>query len=144
MSKPGSPGKPGKPAEGSVGGTGGEGGVGGAGQETGGAGGTGGVGGSAAGKELKTGLRNLALATIALFLCVVGLGIWFYLDSREAHKALCSLRQDVEARRASSTKYLDDVAEGRRKPISGLTQADVRVSITNQDRTIRALSNLDC
>jgi hypothetical protein len=45
---------------------------------------------------------------------------------------------------AASQQYLDDVRSGKRKPIVGITEADITTSIQNQQQTLDALSNLNC
>ena len=69
-----------------------------------------------------------------------------YLENRasKAEDALCTLRADLEERVVRSRDYLDDLDLGRREPIPGISRADIVQSIENQDRTIRALSPLDC
>lgn len=83
---------------------------------------------------------------VNLFLVVVaGVGgVWYYQQTSQAEQALCALRLDLEVRVANAQKYLDDVDNGVREPIRGISKADITTSINNQRRTIDALANLDC
>lgn len=82
----------------------------------------------------------LAVAILGLSLLT---GYQFY-RANKATAALCVLRHDLQARVQRSEQYLVDVAVGNREPIAGVTTADINDSISNQQRTIRALSVLDC
>jgi hypothetical protein len=54
--------------------------------------------------------------------------------------ALCALRRDLELRVASSKQFLQEHPEG----IAGVPVKVIQDSIRNQQRTILALSNLNC
>jgi hypothetical protein len=84
------------------------------------------------------------LANLALIAVILGIGVWNYTQVNQAEKALCSLRDNLEVRVAASQQYLDDVRSGKRKPIVGITEADITTSIQNQQQTLDALSNLNC
>lgn len=71
-------------------------------------------------------------------------GTYTYTQTSEAERALCALRLNLEVRVADSEKYLADVRAGKREPVRGITEADIRTSIRNQRQTIDALSELDC
>jgi hypothetical protein len=61
-------------------------------------------------------------------------------DAQVTTAALCALRSDLEQRVASSEAFL------RRHPhgILGISAKDIRTGIVNQQRTILALSGIDC
>jgi hypothetical protein len=84
------------------------------------------------------------LANLALIAVILGIGVWNYTQVNQAEKALCYLRDNLEVRVAASQQYLDDVRSGKRKPIVGITEADITTSIQNQQQTLDALSNLNC
>jgi hypothetical protein len=84
------------------------------------------------------------LVNVALIAVIVGIGAWNYSQVNQAEKALCSLRENLEVRVASSEQYLADVSSGEREPIQGITEADIITSLKNQRQTIDALSNLNC
>jgi hypothetical protein len=89
----------------------------------------------------------MKFVVILLSLVVLALSVstgYLYTRAAESGKALCSLRDNLEARVVSSQQYLDDVRSGERKPIVGVTEADIQTSIDNQRQTIDALSNLNC
>jgi hypothetical protein len=79
-----------------------------------------------------------------IVLVLAGVGYWNYTNVSQAQRALCTLRQDFEGRVQSSRDYLYDLDTGRREPLPGITRADIVTGIKNQERTIRALGNLDC
>jgi hypothetical protein len=62
----------------------------------------------------------------------------------ETHGALCALKVDLERRAVASEQYVEDVEEGRRRLIKGITLTDLRRSIDNQRATLASLSELDC
>jgi hypothetical protein len=54
--------------------------------------------------------------------------------------SLCALRSDLERRVETSRQFLEENPHG----IPGITPAYLRTSIENQERTVEALSDLDC
>lgn len=89
---------------------------------------------------LRTSLRRLALATIFLYVILIAAGLKVYLDQRSTTKALCTLRADLSQRVADSLEFLRDHPDG----IPGVPVKTLVDSITNQQQTIRSLSDLDC
>jgi hypothetical protein len=81
---------------------------------------------------------------VLLVVALLVVGRWQYEQNSQAAMALCALRHNLEVRVESSEKYLRDVAAGYRRPVPGITTADINTSIKNQQATINALSNLDC
>jgi hypothetical protein len=55
-------------------------------------------------------------------------------------EAVCALRADLERRVATGTKFLAAHPDG----VLGLTPREIRTSLENQQRTILALSGLEC
>lgn len=84
------------------------------------------------------------VVNIAVVLVAVVAGFWQYSQNSQAKRALCAFRLDLEVRIDNSRKYLDDLDTGKREPIPGITRVDIVTSLQNQERTIKALSSLDC
>jgi hypothetical protein len=102
-------------------------------------------------EDLKRALRNLTIATVVVYLVLIGAGIFVAVQrshdlarveqvSKDTNTALCALRHDLELRVASSQQFLEEHPNG----ISGITPQTIQQSIDNQMSTIDALSNLDC
>lgn len=91
--------------------------------------------GKAAGKATTSSenTRRLATDNRALALRVAH-------DARVTTAALCALRNDLEVRVASSRSFLVDHPNG----IPGISAKAIRDGIANQERTIVALSVIDC
>jgi hypothetical protein len=96
-------------------------------------------------------LRWLVIATVGLYLALALVGTYVYVDgvhrredleeiAVQTNDALCALRVDLEARVAASEQFLEDNPNG----IPGLPAAVIRTGITNQQRTIEALGDLEC
>lgn len=64
--------------------------------------------------------------------------------AEETHASLCALKGDLERRYESGSDYVRDVEAGRRKPVPGITPADLERSLQNQRATLSALSRLHC
>lgn len=62
----------------------------------------------------------------------------------EAKHALCTFRDDLNQRQTDGLKYLSDLDEGKRKPLPGISRADIVRSLNNQQRTLDSLSDLNC
>jgi hypothetical protein len=103
------------------------------------------------GGELKRTLKWLVIATIILYLALVGVGFVGWVsashqrnDLKKAteniNSTLCILRGDLETRVAASRQFLLDHPQG----ISGISVAILQQSIDTQQRTIDALSGLEC
>ena len=101
--------------------------------------------------DLQRGLRALVIATVTLYIVLLVVGIYFFVDSsnrrteleevaRSTNGALCSLRADMERRVAASEDFLKDNPNG----IPGISNEDIQTALANQKRTIDALGNLDC
>jgi hypothetical protein len=95
--------------------------------------------------------RWLVISTIAMYIAVAAMGIYFYVDAANArahlamvandtNNALCALRGDLERRVIVDAAFLEENPEG----LPGLPARLIREGIENQERTIAALSGLDC
>lgn len=91
-------------------------------------------------KSLTEGLRWVAIATLLLYVCLIGAGTYAYLESQKNHHALCSLRADLDERVTTGETYLKAHPEG----FAGVSATQIQETIDNQKRTIEALSNLAC
>ncbi len=85
-------------------------------------------------------LLSLVISTGMLFATVVGTSIVSYLKARETNNSLCALRNDLEVRVADSKDFLEENPNG----IPGISTKVILDGISNQERTIEALSNLSC
>lgn len=102
-------------------------------------------------RALRRGLRNLAIATAALYVVVAGV---IFLGWRDAnHKAaelrrdelsttsgLCALRGDLKHRIASSEEVLASHPNG----LLGVSAASIAATVAGQRRTVKALSVVRC
>jgi len=95
--------------------------------------------------------RNLTRATIALYLVLAVLVAASFVDrtvqvnrvektADVTHAALCSLREDLAERVATSEQFLAENPDG----IPGLPAKTIQTSIDSQKRTIETLSVLEC
>lgn len=78
------------------------------------------------------------------FILAVGFMLFTTLSIRstaeENQAALCSLRHDLELRHDAGVQFLEDNPNG----IPGISAAQIRQSLDNQESTLRALSGLSC
>lgn len=81
---------------------------------------------------------------VLILVVIVAVAVYAHAQATQAEDALCALRQNFEERIAASEEYLADVKAGRRKPIAGITNADIKRGIDNQRQTVVALSGLRC
>lgn len=93
------------------------------------------------------GLRLIRLVIVCVAVGTVinsGGGVYLYVrgqaQARQATSSLCALRKDLETRVASSLNFLRDHPAG----IAGIDPKTIRDGIANQQRTISALSGIDC
>lgn len=90
--------------------------------------------------QLRRTLRILGVATVSLYLVVVVAVFLVYRDANHTTVALCALRADVEQRIASSQDFLKEHPNG----VPGFNAAAINASLVNSQRTVKALSGLDC
>jgi predicted negative regulator of RcsB-dependent stress response len=102
-------------------------------------------------QSIKRSLRTIAISTVLLYCClaVVGIAGWQIRVNDLKHvnaiatqnqTALCALRTDLEQRVETAKQFLLDHPNGT----PGIPDVTIRQSITNQESTIDALSNLNC
>lgn len=94
--------------------------------------------------KTSTRLRTLGWIQIALLVVVALLVIRLMIVAGDTHDALCAFRGDLAARVASSSQYADDVRDGKRELILGVTLAEIDADIALRKRTLASLENLDC
>jgi cbb3-type cytochrome oxidase subunit 3 len=94
---------------------------------------------------------RLTIATVVLYLFLLGLGAWVYVDSRNSRAALareanrenasiCALRHDLERRISSAHDFLQTHPNG----IPGISAAVIQKGIHDQGRTLHALRFVHC
>lgn len=102
-------------------------------------------------EELTGTLRRLVWATVVLYVVLALLVGFVWISgvqqrddiaqsANSTNQALCVLRADLEVRVADSIKFLADHPNG----IPGIPVASIQQSIENQQRTVDALSGLEC
>lgn len=93
---------------------------------------------------LRRGLWLLTWATAVLYVVVVTISVGGYLTLRGSQqrntRALCALRADIERRVQISKDFLIAHPHG----IPGFPAATIKASLDNQERSIDALSGLNC
>jgi hypothetical protein len=82
----------------------------------------------------------LVVATVILYVAVVGAGFYVWNNSRNTKHALCTYRADLISRVIASTKFLSDHPQG----IPGVSVKTFTDSINNQQHAILALRSLNC
>lgn len=90
--------------------------------------------------QIRRSLRILLIATVVLYLGVLGIAVWTWSTANTNNDALCALRVDLQKRVANSQTFLKENPEG----IPGISVRIVQDGIENQQRTISALSGLSC
>lgn len=94
--------------------------------------------------KTSTRLRALGWAQIGLLAVVALLVVRLMFIAGDTHDALCAFRGDLAARVASSSQYAEDVRDGKRELIPGVTLAEIDADIAARKRTLRSLETLDC
>jgi hypothetical protein len=94
--------------------------------------------------ELRFRLKILLYATILIYAVVIAAGfIGWYINHQQASKterALCSLKAELQRRVDNTQAFLVKYPHG----LDGLSKADLTKSIQDTQRTIDALSILNC
>lgn len=101
--------------------------------------------------ELNSALGKLVVATIVLYLVVLGVVVYVWHDANakradiarialSTNTSLCTVRQDLERRVSDSRHFLAEHPNG----IAGIPPATIRQSIRNEEGTVHALSSLRC
>lgn len=89
---------------------------------------------------LRRALRRLAIATVVLYVILIAGGIKVWSDNKHTTETLCEFRADLETRVVGSILFLREHPGG----IAGISSKTIVDQITNQQRTIAALADLNC
>lgn len=89
---------------------------------------------------IKKSLRGLVIATIILYLAMLGIAGYAWWTAHKNAEALCAVREDQERRVTASLQFLADNPDG----IPGISAAQIKTSIENSKRTVEALSGVNC
>lgn len=92
------------------------------------------------GQQILKQLRFLRIATVVLAVTLIAVVIYLFVSLKNTNDALCTLRGDLEARAAQTRNYLDEHPNG----FPGIPAAALRKNLADQERTIEALSSLNC
>ena len=96
--------------------------------------------------EIRKTLRILALSTALLYLFVIGVLIFAWMEAAKTHAALCTFRSDLSTRLASTEKLLNDHPKADPVLVYGLRipRATLVANAGNQRKGVDSLRNLDC
>lgn len=83
---------------------------------------------------------SLMIATLLLYLCLVGAGIFVGATTKTNQDALCALRGDLELRTESGKEFLKEHPKG----IPGVPVSTILKGIHDEERSIKALDGLSC
>lgn len=90
-------------------------------------------------------MRRPHLVAYAVFSLVLLGGVYrVETIASSTRDALCDFKHDVERRRDLSAEFRDQIRDGDRPPIPGVSIADLDRSVENLQSTLDALSDLDC
>jgi hypothetical protein len=89
---------------------------------------------------IKRALVGLALATVVIYLIVIGVSAFVFIESNANRNALCALRSDLHSRVATSEAFLKTSPNG----VAGIPAATIEATIEGQKKTIKALGSLSC
>lgn len=64
--------------------------------------------------------------------------------ANKARVALCAQRRNLQLQTDASVRYLQQIHSGVRKPIPGISEADILSTITRSRKAIQAYNALDC
>lgn len=79
------------------------------------------------------------MSILALVISLFG-NITLWKVAHNNNEALCAFRNDIKKRHDDSVRFLEDHPDG----IPGISGDSIRVSIKNQEVTLKALSDLNC
>lgn len=81
---------------------------------------------------------------IGIIVLLVGAGAYQFLvvnpDQAQVRSAVCSFRDDLEQRVASGEEFVKNHPHGA----FGISGAQLRLQIANQERTVQSLQDLSC
>jgi hypothetical protein len=92
------------------------------------------------GAAVKRSLRVLMVATVVLYVAVVGISAYTWIVSTSTQSALCTFKGDLESRIDDSIAFLAEHPNG----IAGISPAQIQQGITNQQKTVDSLNDLKC
>lgn len=85
-------------------------------------------------------LIGLSFAGVAMLVAFVLIGQHQIGELRQAKIAVCTFKQDLARRVQLGERYLRDHPEG----FAGIPVSTLRLSVSNQRRTVQSLSGLEC
>lgn len=91
-------------------------------------------------KELRRDLRILIALTVVLYIVVVGIAGYTYIQGQRNTKALCTIRANAADRVEQTQSFLQDHPNG----FGGISPLDLRRSLATYQNTVRALQEVDC
>lgn len=80
-------------------------------------------------------------AILIMYVALGALAVYVYFEASQAHSALCTFRDDLEARADNTDAYLDKHHE---KILLGVPRATFVQSLANQRKTLASLNDLSC
>lgn len=89
---------------------------------------------------IKRALRWLVVATVVVYIVVLGLAGYGAYTTGKMHDGLCSFTDDLQTRIETSEQFLVDHPDGT----PGIPAEVIRSNIENQTRTFNALQPLGC
>lgn len=92
--------------------------------------------------DVRRTLRGLVIATVILFIALAAVATYGYITSNQNRIAVCNLDKDLQRRVDSSKDFL--IKHPRGLSQLGVTRAQIVKEITNQERTLDALSSVSC
>jgi len=93
-------------------------------------------------KEIRRTLRGLVIATVVLFIAVTAVGGYAYVVADQNRQAVCNLRTDLQHRVKTSEEFVIKHPEALKQ--FGITKAQAAKEVSNQKRTLDALSVVSC
>jgi hypothetical protein len=91
-------------------------------------------------KELRRTLRILIGLTVVLYICLVTVAGYTYIQGQRNTKALCTIRANAADRVEQTQTFLQEHPDG----INGISALDLRRSLQTYQNTVRALEEVDC
>jgi len=91
-------------------------------------------------KELRRWIRVLAAATVVLYIVMLSVATYTYVQGLRNTRALCTIRDNAQDRADTGRQFLIDHPNG----IAGLSADDIERSINTSLATVKALDDVDC
>jgi hypothetical protein len=92
------------------------------------------------GEQIKRRINQLLIATVVLFLAVIGVAALALRQASRDHAALCAFKEGLQNQVKASSDFLDKHPRG----VGGISAGDIRLGMKRQQRTIDSLSDLKC